>query len=53
MYEHKGRVKGVMLGVGAAFDFHAGISPSYFPYFSFFFIIYSPIKINGPSKSAK
>ncbi len=26
MYEHKGRVKGVMLGVGAAFDFHAGTS---------------------------
>lgn len=24
MYEHKGRVKAVMLGVGAAFDFHAG-----------------------------
>lgn len=24
MYEHKGRVNGVMLGVGAAFDFHAG-----------------------------
>ncbi len=26
MYEHQGRVNGVMLGVGAAFDFHAGTS---------------------------
>jgi N-acetylglucosaminyldiphosphoundecaprenol N-acetyl-beta-D-mannosaminyltransferase len=24
MAEHKGRVRAVMLGVGAAFDFHAG-----------------------------
>lgn len=24
MYEHKGKINGVMLGVGAAFDFHAG-----------------------------
>ena len=26
MYEHRGKVKGIMLGVGAAFDFHAGTS---------------------------
>lgn len=24
MYEHRGKINGVMLGVGAAFDFHAG-----------------------------
>lgn len=24
MYEHKGKIEGIMLGVGAAFDFHAG-----------------------------
>ena len=24
MYEHKGKLNGIMLGVGAAFDFHAG-----------------------------
>lgn len=24
MYEHRGRIQGVMLGVGAGFDFHAG-----------------------------
>lgn len=27
MKEHRGRVNAVMLGVGAAFDFHAGIKP--------------------------
>lgn len=27
MAEHRGRVKAVMLGVGAAFDFHAGVKP--------------------------
>jgi len=27
MAEHRGRVKAVMLGVGAAFDFHAGRVP--------------------------
>lgn len=26
MYEHRGRINGIMLGVGAAFDFHAGTS---------------------------
>jgi N-acetylglucosaminyldiphosphoundecaprenol N-acetyl-beta-D-mannosaminyltransferase len=25
MHAHQGRVNGVMIGVGAAFDFHAGI----------------------------
>ena len=27
MAEHRGKVKAVMIGVGAAFDFHAGIKP--------------------------
>ena len=27
MAEHRGRVKAVMLGVGAAFDFHSGVKP--------------------------
>ncbi len=27
MAEHRGRVKAVMIGVGAAFDFHAGVKP--------------------------
>jgi N-acetylglucosaminyldiphosphoundecaprenol N-acetyl-beta-D-mannosaminyltransferase len=27
MHQHKGRVRAVMLGVGAAFDFHAGVVP--------------------------
>lgn len=27
MAKHRGRVKAVMLGVGAAFDFHAGVKP--------------------------
>ena len=27
MHQHKGRVRAVMLGVGAAFDFHAGMIP--------------------------
>lgn len=27
MHEHRGRVRAVMLGVGAAFDFHAGTTP--------------------------
>lgn len=27
MAEHKGKIKAVMLGVGAAFDFHAGMKP--------------------------
>ena len=27
MAEHRGRVRAVMLGVGAAFDFHAGVKP--------------------------
>jgi N-acetylglucosaminyldiphosphoundecaprenol N-acetyl-beta-D-mannosaminyltransferase len=27
MHKHKGRVQSVMLGVGAAFDFHAGATP--------------------------
>ena len=27
MAEHRGRVQAVMLGVGAAFDFHAGMKP--------------------------
>ena len=27
MAEHEGKVKAVMLGVGAAFDFHAGVKP--------------------------
>ena len=27
MAEHRGRVRAVMLGVGAAFDFHAGLKP--------------------------
>lgn len=27
MHKHKGRVRAVMLGVGAAFDFHAGATP--------------------------
>ncbi len=26
MYEHRGKINAVMLGVGAAFDFHAGTS---------------------------
>jgi N-acetylglucosaminyldiphosphoundecaprenol N-acetyl-beta-D-mannosaminyltransferase len=27
MAEHRGKVNAVMLGVGAAFDFHSGIKP--------------------------
>jgi N-acetylglucosaminyldiphosphoundecaprenol N-acetyl-beta-D-mannosaminyltransferase len=27
MAEHRGKIKAVMIGVGAAFDFHAGIKP--------------------------
>jgi N-acetylglucosaminyldiphosphoundecaprenol N-acetyl-beta-D-mannosaminyltransferase len=27
MADHKGRVNAVMVGVGAAFDFHAGVKP--------------------------
>ena len=27
MGEHRGRVNAVMLGVGAAFDFHSGLKP--------------------------
>ena len=27
MYDHRKRIKVVMLGVGAAFDFHAGAKP--------------------------
>ena len=27
MSEHRGRVKAVMIGVGAAFDFHSGVKP--------------------------
>jgi N-acetylglucosaminyldiphosphoundecaprenol N-acetyl-beta-D-mannosaminyltransferase len=27
MAEHRGKINAVMLGVGAAFDFHAGVKP--------------------------
>ena len=27
MYQHKNKIEAVMIGVGAAFDFHAGVKP--------------------------